>query len=560
MSPTEAPKFKVFEVSALEKQALLLNQGLKGKALPAQLPAPEKKKLEELLLAFRNAQRAKLLTLCEGFYQAVSDAESVAKAYFVLNNQALSGTPDYQIVMDSLTESYGQNASTAPSQAGSEMPIEEALTQVLLAITRSDKNSISYTRTDTETGKPRPTTFPLSEKLIRNFVLPFGEQYLPVIQRVLVFGKGQVLGNPAGQLAHRYHLRKQAFEAEKAAWEKAQAENKAQSPEPRSPAQISQKLAAQQATRSVSQEISGLIAGTRNADEKAAVVLSFQAQSLLNMLKNAQANEGDFGARLEKHYAQRLSADKAQLLSKRLASQMKRMMLKMDGWKEEYWSEFQTLMQKSGLWEGGEWLEKWRAHKSGKEIIAKTGQEYLIEDKSDPLADMLKKQAQIADKQRGSKMLGQEEPADLPDWLNNANASQASAEEQKVLQGLSRKDRFQAFALVACPPGLWEALAANEQNLLQERFLYFSHTDLLTIKNQILASNETPSEVFKQALAALELLVVKMATLLKREFKLTFVQALEQFQAQKQADLEKTRLNSKEYQSSPAAQYGKYSG
>ncbi len=557
MSQSEASTFKTFEVSALEKQALCLNQGLKGKSLPTQLPAPEKKKLEELLLAFRNAQRAKLLTLCADFYQAVSEPEALTKAYLVLKNLTLSGTPDYQIVMDSLTESYG--TEDPAEKKGPEMPLEQALTQVLLAITRSDKNSISYTRTDAETGKPRPTTFPLSEKLIRNFVLPFGEQYLPLIQRVLVFSKGQVLGNPAGQLAHRYHLRKQAFEVEKAAWEKAQTENKALLAEPRSPAQISQKLAAQQATRSVSQEISGLIAGARNPDEKAAVVLSFQAQSLLGMLKNAQANEGDFGSRLEKLYSQRLSADKAQLLSKRLASQMKRMMLKMDGWKEEYWSEFQTLMQKSGLWEGGEWLEKWRAHKSGKEIIAKTGQEYLIEDKSDPLADMLKKQAQIADKQRGSKMLG-EDPVELPDWLTNAHASQASAEEQKVLQGLSRKDRFQEFAQVACPPGLWEALAAQEQNLLQERFLYFSHTDLLTIKNQILAANETPSEVFKQALAALELLVVKMATLLKREFKLNFVQALEQFQTQKQADLEKTRLNSKEYQSSPAAQYGKYSG
>ncbi|MGE3725525.1 MAG: hypothetical protein AB7I41_08245 [Candidatus Sericytochromatia bacterium] len=558
MSQSEVPKLRAFEVSSLEKQALLLTQGLKGKALPAQLPAPEKKKLEELLLAFRNAQRAKLLTLCEGFYQAVSEPEAVTKAYLVLNNQALTGTPDYQIVMDSLTESYGQSAIA--DKKGQEMPLDQALTHVLLAITRSDKNSISYTRTDAETGKPRPTTFPLSEKLIRNFVLPFGEKYLPIIQRVLVFSKGQVLGNPAGQVAQLYQLRRQAFEAEKAAWEKAQADNKPQAPTTRSPAEISQKLAAQQATRSVSQEISGLISGTRNPDEKAAVVLSFQAQSLLNMLKNAQTSDGDFGSRLEKLYAQRLSADKAQLLSKRLASQMKRMMLKMDGWKEEYWSEFQTLMQKSGLWEGGEWLEKWRAHKSGKEVIAKTGQEYLIEDKSDPLADMLKKQAQIADKQRGSKMLGQEDPVELPDWLNNANATQASAEEQKVLQGLSRKDRFQAFAQVACPPGLWEALSAAEQTLLEERFLYFSHTDLLTIKNQILASNHTSSEVFKQTLAALELLIVKMSTLFKREFKLTFVQALEQFQAQKQADLEKARLNSKEYQSSPAAQYGKYSG
>jgi len=557
MSQSEAPTFKSFEVSALEKQALLLTQGLKGKALPPQLPAPDKKKLEDLLLAFRNAQRVKLLQLCEGFYQAIFSPESVTKAYFSLKNQALNGPPDYQIVMDSLTESYAHTPGAAPS---AEMPLEEALAQILLAITRSDKNSISYTRTDAETGKPRPTTFPLSEKLIRNFVLPFGEQYLPIIQRVLLFNKGQVLGNPAGQLVYHYHLRKQAFEAEKAAWDKAQADNNSQAPAPRSPADISQKLSAQQATRSVSQEISSLISGTRNADEKAAVVLSFQAQSLLNMLKNAQASDGDFGSRLEKLYAQRLSADKAQLLSKRLASQMKRMMLKMDGWKEEYWSEFQTLMQKSGLWEGGEWLEKWRAHKSGKEIIAKTGQEYLIEDKGDPLADMLKKQAQIADKQRGSKMLGQEDPVDLPDWMNNANAPQASAEEQKVLQGLSRKDRFQAFAQVACPPGLWDALSPAEQNLLEERFLYFSHTDLLTIKNQILASNHTPSEVFKQTLAALELLIVKMSTLFKREFKLTFVQALEQFQAQKQADLEKARLNSKEYQSSPAAQYGKYSG
>lgn len=550
MSQTEAPKF---EISALEKQAILLTQGLKGKTLPAQLPASDKKKVEELLLAFRNAQRNKLLQLCDEFYAAVFQPESLTQAYLALKNKSLSGTPDYQIVMDSLTESYGQNALT--DKTGSDMPLDQALTQVLLAITRSDKNSISYTRIDSETGKPRPTTFPLSEKLIRNFVLPFGEQYLAIIQRVLVFNKGQVLGHPGGQLAHLYQLRRQAFELEKTAWEKAQAESKVQGA---SPPQISQKFSAQQATRSVSQEITSLINVTRDPDEKAAVVLSFQTKSLLQLLKSVQQNDTDFGSRLEKMYAQKLSGDRAQALSKRLASQMKRMMVKMDTWKEDYWSEFQLLMQKSGLWEGGEWLEKWRAHKSGKEVIAKAGQEYLIEDKSDPLADMLHQQAQLEDKRRGRKMMG-EDPVELPDWLNN-NPSQASAEEKKVLQGLSRKDRFDAFAKVACPPGLWEALPESEQNLIQERFLYFSHTDLLTIKSQILASHPTPSEVFKQALAALELLVVKMATFFKREFKLTFVQALEQFQVQKQAEQEKARLNSKEYQSSPAAQYGKYSG
>jgi hypothetical protein len=546
---TEAP---VFEINPLEKQAWFLCQALKGKALPTKMPAAEKKTLEELLLAFRNAQKAKLLHLCTPFYTLLLNSETILASYQLLVSLNSQGNSDFQIIMDSLSENYDSDQILV-SQNTTPQALNNALSILLLAITRSDKNSISYTRFDKETGKPRPTSFPLSEKLIGNFVQAFGVEYLPVIQRVLVFNKGQVLGNPAGHVEYLYQERKKAFEAEKKAWEEAQRGLARVTP---APPQIAPKVSARQAASSVSQEVTGLIKSMVDPLEKAAVIQSFQAKPLLEMLDSVNA-EKDFGKKLEKIYAQKLSQSQASLLAARLSSQMKRSLLKMDAWKEDYWSEFQLLMQKAGIWEGSEWLEKWRSHKEGKQVSAKKGQAYLIEEKSDPLAEMLAKEAQLEDKRRGRKMLNQEEPEDISAWIDAAT-SKASAEEQKVLQALARKDRFQEFAILAAGQDLWECISQSDQRQLSDIFALYSHLDMPTIKSQILAQIAADAEATKQVLIAIELLVVKMATLFKREHQMTFVQAMEQFQRQKQVGLERDRLNSKEFQSSAAGQYSKY--
>lgn len=535
-----------FKAEPYEMQALSLIQLLKGQSSTITLKTEERRRIESLASALCQGNKTKALQLSAEFYQPLLSAEKAAAAYFLVKELKLSGNPDFQIVMDSLKDHYEQATSSKDK-----LELDDALIILLLVITRSDKNSISYNRIDENTGKIRPTTFPLTQKLIYNFLEPFGDKQ-HLARRVLLFVKQNVLGNPAAEIAHRYQLRKAAYDQEKAAYDQALTATAQVKAEAKAPA----KPTAAQDIELLTTEFDKMLEFVKEAEAQKAVMHSFQFKQLRALVQVHQKEPNTFSHKLTKVYSQHLSFEQSSQLSARLASRMKRLMNKLGNWKEEYWQEYQATMQKMGVWEGEEWLKKWRANKTGKQIIAKSGKDYLLEEKPVTVEDMLDKADKIKDKLKGQHMLS---PAEAAEWLQRANPSKAPPEQQKVLDALSRTERLDDLIELALEPEHWQGLPASLQLKTYQLFSQLSHTDLDQIKAELSKGLEPELlDAAKQLMALLELQINKVAALFKKDFKLSYAQAIEILTRQADEIRERERLNSKEYQNSPAAQYARY--
>lgn len=544
-----------FQTQPDEAWAFSVMQLLSGKPITLSLDAVQKKQAESLYQAFRNGQKAKALALSEKLYGLICSPEQLNQAYWLAAAQERSPSADYEMVMDSLKDVAGP----APSALAG-MSLQEALEILLLAMTHSDKNAIFYVRIDPHTGKSRPTTFPLTEQLIQHFLAPFAlpdETQRALLQRTLVCVKGVVMGNPAGIVAHRYRLRRQAYETAKTAHDAKKRPSPippAAAPKPpHTPPVVSKP---RQEAQSLSLEFEKVLAFVKEPAAQAAVLQSFQTQELKQLLQASQSTGTDFGKRLENLYAQRLGPVQASQLSARLSSKMKRLLGRMGTWKEAYWQEYQDLMQSLGVWEGEAWLEKWRSHKTGKHTIAKIATAYAPPEKStDPVAEMLQQAEKQADKRRGRNMLS---APDAEFWLNRP-ASQAPPEQQKVLQALSHSERLDEFLELAVAEQVWENAAENVRLIFYQLFAYFSDTDLDTIKAQLFKRLSTQDhERAVEMMAVIERTIHQLAALLKKDRRLTYPEAFLQLKAQKSALAQREQTQSSDYLRSPANQYRKY--
>jgi hypothetical protein len=295
------------------------------------------------------------------------------------------------------------------------------------------------------------------------------------------------------------------------------------------------------------------------AAEKQALLESLQPEPMHELIKLSgseprQASK-DFGKQLEAIYGRHLSRQQSSLLAARLSSRMKRMLSKMGDWKEEFWAEFQAMMQLNGVWEGEAWLEKWRAVRSGKQHLARSGKDYLLEATATGVDELLAQSERIKDKQRGRHMLS---AGDTSIWKRPAS-SNASPELRKVLAALSHSERLDALIDLALPESQWQAAPELLRARLYQGFCLLSDTDLDCIKTQYLAAAEPAMlESAKALIAAVELACNQLASLLKKDPRLGFGQGLEILVA-RQRELEaRQRMNSREYQNSVAFQYGKY--
>lgn len=538
-----------FELATSEVLALALMQALAGKPIQQPLSAQDARHTQALAQALRSGNKSKALQLSREFYARLISPAKISLAYELVRDLELAGNPDFQIVMDSLKETWAQ----AEAVNGPAPSLDDALVTLLLAITRSDKNSISYTRIDAQSGKPRPTTFPLTEQLIRNFLAPFGEadgDKSFLLRRCLVFARGNVMGNPAGVIAHACRLRREAFELELAAYQQALARAQA-APEPAATPRPQAKVKESEA---MSSELDKLLEQAREPAAQQAVLHSFQVRQLRELLQVSR-DGGDFGARLTGIYAQRLAPARAGELASRLASRMKRLMSRIGTWKDSHWQEYQSLMMTLGVWEGEEWLEKWRADRTGKQHIARSGQDYLLAEKPTGVSDLIAHAEKIKDKLKGRQMLS---PGDAERWLNR-EPSQAPPEMQKALQGLARPERLDELVGLAFAEQSWDAAPERVKLRIQALFVQLGDMDLDQIKQALpegLAQAE--AETAKALIAVLELQINKMAALFKKDPRLGFDQVLASLRGQKEARERQDRLNSQAYRSSSAAQYAKY--
>lgn len=537
-----------FTTQAFEAQAVCLNAALSNKKIPFKLKPEDQKLATSLLNAYRNGSKSRAFQLSKAYYEQVLNEDLILSAYRQIQSLALNGGAEFQIVMDSLKGNYGDKL---PAEA-LQLSTQQALEILLLAITQSDKNSISYLRIDEITGKPRPTTFPLSQELIAHFLEPFGEQALA--EKVLVFSKINVMGNPAALVAERYWQRKKTFETEKAAYEKAQAE--ALQRKNSAASEVPKKEPKQQAVEHISQELDHLLQAAQAPEAQQAVLLSFQVKQLRALLQTHQTQTDSFASKLSQIYAQQLTPAQSAELSSKLASRMKRLMTRMGSWKEEYWQEYQLRMQKAGLWEGQAWLDKWRADKTGKQVIEKTGKDYLIEEKPvDTVGDFLRKSERLKDKQKGLQMLSGPE---AHHWIH-PEESKAPPEIRRILTALSQRVHLDELTQLSFEPSAWEQYPDALKQKLYQIFRDYSQTDLDTIKQELLKQlSPEMLEMGQSMIAQVELQINRIAVLCKKELKLTFVDAVERLRLQQAEIQAREKRNSRAYQNSAAAKYGNY--
>ncbi len=534
-----------FETSRIEAQAVCLMATLAKRPAPLKLKPEDKQHIDALATAFRQGNKARAFKLSQAFYKQVLSPEKIAAAYAQIRALNLKGNADFQVVMDSLKD----NCADILPDPSANLTQDQALKILLLAITQSDKNSISYIRRDDQTGKPRPTTFPLTENLILHFLAPFGDKQA-LAKKVLVFSKIAILGNPAAWVAADYMARKRQ-------WEKVRSEAiSAATRTPPSRPEPPQRQGRPKEIDQLRQALDKLLSEVDSRPAQEAIVQSFQVKQLKSMLQAYTSSEDNFQQNLSRLYSQHLSASQAANLSTRLLSNMKRLMLQLGTWKEEYWQAYQIDMQKAGIWEGQAWLDKWQAEKSGKQIIQKTGADYLVEEKTESLDDLLAKDQQRKDKQKGQQMLS---TIDISQWVNRAS-NQPPAEIVKVLDALSQPTRFQELMQVAFEDNSWQTYPEVLRQKLELVFTELSQTDLDAIKEALVHGLSDDLLTTGQSMVArVELQVNKLALMFKKERKLSFPEALGRLQAQQAEDQARERLNSKAYQNSAAARYGQYS-
>lgn len=552
-----------FEAPITEQRAYTVMELLSGKSASLTLSASDRQHVDALVVAVRQGNKARVIQLSSDYYAELLSPERLAAAYELIKAQAVHGNPDFQIVMDALREKdAGQLAQQQPGRLPT-ISLAEALLQILLTITRSDKNSISYHRHDEQTGKLRPTTFPLTESLIRNFLAPFGDQSA-LIKGVILFSRGQVIANPAALLAQRCRQRLKHFQEQQAAAAKKQAElaeklaEKASKPAPSritpgpKPARPAGPDSVQE-VRFLSAELEKLLNGSRDGAEKEALSHVLQPEQLVQLVEIAAQPAGtDFGKTLENMYARHLSRQQASFLSARLSSRMKRMLSQMGDWKDEYWSEFQTLMLNNGVWEGSEWLEKWRACKKGKQHITKTGKDYLVSEKTNPLDEMLARSDKMQSQIRGSKMLS-------PNTWVRPERSSAPPEQRRLLAALARPDRLLELIEISIQTETWESTPELLQQRLYEAFCVLSDSDFDTIKQQFLAGVAPElAERAKTLITVIELKFNQISSLFKQDVRLSYSDALDILVSRQRETEHREKLNSQAWQQSPAAQYTRY--
>lgn len=539
-----------FQTDALEAQALAVMQLLAGQPLPQGLSPSAQRQVKALAKALQQGQKTEAFKCSQPFYKKLLDPELVKQAYLQISQLEIHSNPDCQIVLDSLRFQY---SAAQLSARLSPLPLEDALVYILLVITCSDKNSISYLRQDSNTGRSRPTTFPLTPELIQHFLVPFElepQNLNQVLKRAVFLRKNTVLGNPAAEVVWRYQQRKTAFESTQVAQLQIPAK-------PTSQAVVTRPEKAGQLAQKSARTVRSLLAEVQDPHEKAAVKDSLSPGHFYNLLPLSQQEDDSFQQQLRQIYTQRLSSNQADMLAARLASRMKRLLAEMGDWNEQYWSEFHTLMQGLGLWEGTEWLEKWRSYRKGKQELALMPMSAESEETRDLLAEMLRRQELMADKQRGRKMLGQTELVEIdPRWLQPPQ-SKASPEMQKVLIALGQTSNLVELVEVACPDGGWSELDKAYRKVFVKEFEAGCYSDLPEIKDRILASARSAPQV-KQVLAALELKINQIIRRLQKEPRAVFVDILQQLKIEEQALQEREKQNSLAYRRSPAAQYGKY--
>ncbi|MGE4234561.1 MAG: hypothetical protein AB7F43_14650 [Bacteriovoracia bacterium] len=216
---TQSPSPKPVLIPSDQKRlAYSFSEVTQGKKLTYSLNKSERQHVESLIKALKSGDKKSAYKLSKGFYEEILDPLKVTAAYFQVFDLHLPDNASFRIVMDWLKDRYGRiKPAYLPV-----LPLDEAIVLLVLAVTQTDKESISYKRTQLVNGKEQEcsTSYPLKEAVIKDFIAPFGH-IDGILEKSVIFHNNVVIGNPAIAVAQIHAKERERYEGELAVWEEA---------------------------------------------------------------------------------------------------------------------------------------------------------------------------------------------------------------------------------------------------------------------------------------------------------------------------------------------------
>jgi hypothetical protein len=522
--PSEDPQQSASE---REKMAFAFTELAQGRKPAYALKKQQEEHIQALLKALKSGQKAKVYELSQCFYHELLKPEDITSAYFQVVDMNLTENPNFRIIMDWIKDKYGRQRPQGLIQR----PLDEVVVLLLLAVTHTPNSSISYKRVMNIRGEEKecPTSYPLNETVIRDFLLPFGSMS-NVLSQAVIFHRQTVLGNPGGVLGHKHAQKRKQWLQE----QEALTQTEHPIPEVIEPISKRKKESLQALSHSTDQ----LYEFCTNTLETEAVRNTLTEANLrrLALLTHAPANL--FLNRLCEIYSQTLSPERAQALAERMVQ------------------AFQALMQQLNHRAGKDWFKLWLSVQTfrGKQ----TQQVVEVTESEDTITRMLQQDAIRQDKLAGAKALTefqtQFESEETPLTIKELPTLSS------VLQSLSQKAHIQSLLQLSLPGPLQDQFSQELLSLLELAFAHSGYS-MSAVKNSFLQSvNQQHQELARQVIAHIELACNRLAEIYSQHIKLDFVQALEIFELQAREASERAKLSSARFRNSAAGHYHRYSG
>ena len=411
------------------------------KKAPFDLSKPHQQIVSALIQAIRQGQKTRVYHYSQPFYETLFRDEDIIEAYFQIKHLNIQGNSNFSIIMDWFKAHYG---NTLPKQ-GHERPLEEALICLILTITHRPQNSISYRRQDAKTGQMRPTTFPLSEEMIRDFIEPFQNQ-THLLEQAVIFHQQVVLGNPAGTVQHRYQEKCRRIQQDQQTWDQLQKKNLHNN----LPTEPSKSNKPDTATN-LQVRIEELYQHCQSTAEIRATQYLFRPENMAFLDSSAQPSSFRFTQQIEQIYAEKLTPEQAQKLARRMARAL------------------QNLLRELADQSGPDWMALWS--KAQTQTESKKSAQNINNPKeiqTQIISDMLARARVQLDKLKGQKILSEQTSESMTDFQSEMSPSQRA-----VFSELAEEQIFQQLRDISVARFDWEQLSATLQNALVALFQYF---------------------------------------------------------------------------------------
>lgn len=519
--------------SDTEIAAFSAMEALREQPLTYTLTSEQRKQVKEFLQAFRRGTKQDIYTLSQAYYQELAEQrlftpERLTFAYFHLHDLEPPKDPHYhyRIVMDWLKDKYGQSRpETLPP-----IPLEEGLALLLLTITDTKENRLSYSQVELPDGKQvyNRTTYPLNTTVIQNFLASIGT-FPGLLRRVVLFRKHVVIGNPAGLLGHLHAQKRERWLKEHAAWQAAEQLRLA------CQAQQAHVQQVQRRQNVVIKQAEQLYDLCDDAQEEKAVSYACEASIIKELKAHAATPPNVFMKKLQSVYSKKLDAGQAERLAERMAM------------------AFQTLLQELERLAGKDWFALW--NDSQPRIVKPSARSSHARPQTavdDPIADYYARDAQRLSGIKANEIFAAQQ-ASVPQ--DSASMPQPTPIQSKIFAALSDMQYLEQVIELALSADERQAIPQELFQLLKRCFSTDIHS-MPEFKVLFLArAKEEHRAAAQDLIRETERVCIALANLARSYRTHDLTELLRIFQEQQNQQAQREKQNASKNRHHPSTQY-----